>query len=350
MNKKILGLLMFGMVALTGQAYADIETANTAFDAKKYDEAAALYKLELQKENQTKEILSELSWRYGRTLMANDKGEDAYDYLKKAVKRHPKSALVQLWFGNASGNMAGQASMFSALGYAKECKRGFTKAVELDPTNILARRSLMSFLLQAPGIAGGDNDEALVHAKAIMELDKIKGYEAMITAHGGRDETKEALSFADAYIAEYPILPDAYFTRAIFNGRSKKYEVAYQDFMKTIELGKAAIETETDDKRKDALKEITYTSMYQVGRVAVVGKIRRAEGIAALTEVIELNEFEEVIERQYSYYRLGQLYIADGNRRMAAASISKGLKDIENKDLKKKLLKIKKKLRKMKKS
>ena len=156
MNKKILGLIM-GVLGFVGQAHADINSANKAYDEKKYAQAVKLYQAEIGNPDHSQVQQSEISWRYGRALMAEgrDEGEVAYKYLKKAIKKYPNHAMIHLWFGNASGNMALQASIFSKLGYAKECRRAFAYAVRLDPQNIIARQSLLNFHLNAPSIAGG---------------------------------------------------------------------------------------------------------------------------------------------------------------------------------------------------
>jgi tetratricopeptide (TPR) repeat protein len=95
---------------------------------------------------------------------------------EKAAAASPEDALVQTWLGRAYGRKAQSASVFSRLSFAKKCRAAFEKAVALDPANVEARSDLMSFHLQAPGIAGGDKDVARKQADEILRLDPIRGH------------------------------------------------------------------------------------------------------------------------------------------------------------------------------
>ena len=72
---------------------------------------------------------------------------------------------------------------------AKKVKSEFKEAVQLDPSNIAARRDLEEYCLDAPWIAGGSKDEALEQVNAIAAIDPVAGH--MARALYDREGTEE---------------------------------------------------------------------------------------------------------------------------------------------------------------
>ena len=101
----------------------------------------------------------------GRTEAGLQQNERAEQLLEKALKFEANNADYQHWYATVSCNLAGSASMFSALGYAKRCKKAYETALELAPENPRSYIALGSFLAQAPGIAGGGVDRRRGHSR-----------------------------------------------------------------------------------------------------------------------------------------------------------------------------------------
>lgn len=95
---------------------------------------------------------------------------------EKAVRAAPESSEAHLWLGRSYGQKAIKASIFSQMGLAKKCKGEFEKAVALDPSSVDARYDLLSFHVNAPGIAGGSLDKAREQAAEIARLDPVRGH------------------------------------------------------------------------------------------------------------------------------------------------------------------------------
>ena len=95
---------------------------------------------------------------------------------EKAAKEDPKSSNLALWLGRAYGQKARKASILTQLSWAKKCKGAFERAVLLDPANLDARSDLISYLVNAPGLAGGDRDEARRQADEIRTRDAVRGH------------------------------------------------------------------------------------------------------------------------------------------------------------------------------
>jgi tetratricopeptide (TPR) repeat protein len=100
------------------------------------------------------------------------------DYAEKAIDLNPNDARYYVIYGHAVGLKAmrgGKVKMFSR---ARAAKSRYETASEMDPSNIEAKTSLIEYLMQAPGVVGGDKDEARRLAAVVAELDSAAGFRA----------------------------------------------------------------------------------------------------------------------------------------------------------------------------
>ena len=128
---------------------------------------------------------------------------------EKSVSLDAKNSTYHLWLGRAYGGKADRDRSFFT---AKKVKTEFALAVQLDPRNIVARRDLQQYCMDAPWIAGGSKDEAYSQVNAIAALDLIQGHlaravyymEAMKKADLAENEYRQVLAArpksADAYL------------------------------------------------------------------------------------------------------------------------------------------------------
>ncbi|MEO6325295.1 MAG: tetratricopeptide repeat protein [Thermoanaerobaculia bacterium] len=98
--------------------------------------------------------------RAGKVDEAIKAGEDAS---KGASDR----SVLQQWLGKAYAVKAQQASLFTALGWAKKSRTAFERAFELDASNTDAGLDLLEFYVLAPGVAGGSKEKAKALAQKI---------------------------------------------------------------------------------------------------------------------------------------------------------------------------------------
>lgn len=103
--------------------------------------------------------------------------EDAIPVIQTCTEKLPKSSRCPHRLGQLYGVAAMSGGMMAAMKYGSQIKDLFSKAVEHDPTNFEARRDLIQFYLQAPGIAGGSvskaQEQAAAHAKVNMQQAKV---------------------------------------------------------------------------------------------------------------------------------------------------------------------------------
>lgn len=104
-----------------------------------------------------------------------DDFEEAEKNIDKAVKLEPENPDYLILQGHSVGRRAQTGSKLKAMGRAKKCKGLYERVLEIDPANVEAHLSLIQYLLQAPGIAGGDKNRARELAGELEKIDPVEG-------------------------------------------------------------------------------------------------------------------------------------------------------------------------------
>ena len=113
----------------------------------------------------------------GQARAAAERGalDTAYALIQRAAEVEPNRAEVHHALGQIGSQRAAQLNNLSALGVARQAKRGFARAVELEPDNPVYLESLAGYLSGAPSFAGGDKDSARVLGERLLRIDATRG-------------------------------------------------------------------------------------------------------------------------------------------------------------------------------
>jgi tetratricopeptide (TPR) repeat protein len=158
---------------------------------------------------------------------------------------------------------------------ARKCRAAYEKAVELEPTNLNFRRSLLNFYRQAPGIVGGGMDKAYAQAEEMRKLD----------AAAGRFE------MAGLYVAD------------------KKYTEAFS-------LYDAALKDTPED----------YSLLFQVGRLAAITGQQVDRGMELLKKCLTMTAPPNTPSHAAVHWRLGNLWEKKGDKAAARTAYEASLK------------------------
>ncbi len=123
------------------------------------------------------------AFRQGTAQLEAKRVGEAVDWLEKAVELAPANARYHLKLAAAYGAAAQEASVLRQAGLARKVKSELERAARLDPSLVEARVGLIRYHLRAPGIMGGDKEEAERQAEVVARLDPWKGWRWLSTVY-----------------------------------------------------------------------------------------------------------------------------------------------------------------------
>ncbi len=312
-------ILLFTLL-FSGSIRANQQQAIALFDAGKLELAKAQFKQILS--NTAKKPVTLLY--LAKIALKQNNLDQAGARIGQAEKLAPRVAEIQYFYGVINGQIAQNASIFTALGYAKKTRIGFAKAVLLGPINIKYRQALLSYHIAAPSIAGGDKDIALEQAKAIQVLDAKKGVVALFSVYSATDNENAINKLYKSLSDELKNDPDIQFLQGLFYQSKKRFPQANEIFK--FVLVKAA-----ENKKFDNAK---FSAIYQLGRNSVLSKKNIAEGIEYLTLFIEKSPSTgNLPSKAWAKFRRANLYALQGKTKKARLLYKQLKKQAEDKNL-----------------
>jgi tetratricopeptide (TPR) repeat protein len=162
-----------------------VDIARAHFEAGEYSKAIVM----LSDAHRMSPGDAAINYWLARSYYEKHDYELAVAYGEEAVKSSPQNAEYHRWLGRAYGAKAERSHSFFL---ARKVKKTFETAVKVGPLNIAARRDLMQYLLEAPGIIGGDKEKAKQQAEFIAKLDPIEGRLAWAAFFSAEKKWKEA--------------------------------------------------------------------------------------------------------------------------------------------------------------
>lgn len=270
--RKLLALLFITALATNAATRSpEQQAAVDLYNQRKNAEAKAAFEKLAAADTKNAEV-----WHFlGQVAIRADDPETAAKHHEKAVALDPANSNYHLRLGDAYGRSAQKAGIFSKMGLAGKCRTAYEKAVALDPKNIDARFSLMGFYQQAPGIAGGGTDKAMMQAQEIKKLDPARGRQAI----------------AGVYAAD------------------KKYDLAFAEYEEVLKA------TPND-----------YGALFQTGRLAAISGERLDHGLKVLQQCLAMTAPEGQPPHAAAHWRIGFILEKKGDKAGARAAYEASLK------------------------
>jgi len=241
------------------------------------------------------------------------------------VKLEPNSSLYHTWLGHTYGNRINNVIFFKKMGMARNIKKQYEKALELDPNNTDAIDGIITFHTEAPGIVGGSKDKAKEFAERLKVLDKYYGYRALGRIYEKQKKYDLAEKEYKSAIIELPDKIDPRFSLGYFYQRREKFDNAFEVFEQMV-----------------ADSSENWSALYQIGRTGALSgqNLDRAEACYKLYLQNERGPNNPSLAS--AHWRLGMVYEHKRQNDLAGKEYRTALKlDPELEQAKKALKKLK---------
>jgi tetratricopeptide (TPR) repeat protein len=200
----------------SADAAATVQTAQRQFNAGNYSGAIST----LQAAISLNSTNAEAYYWLGRSYYEIRDYDNAITAAEKSVALDAKNSAYHDWLGRIYGGKADRDRSFS---YARKVKKEFEEAVQLNPSNIAARRDLEEYMVQAPWVVGGNKDEAAKQIDAIAAVDPVEGHlaRALYDLEGSKKTDLAEKEYREV-LASKPAKIDPYFEVIAFFQKQNK--------------------------------------------------------------------------------------------------------------------------------
>lgn len=288
-------LVLSGAILLTtfAQGQSIVERARKLYEEKKFAEAE---KLLARIDNDDKDYAA-AQYYLGRIAFDQKDYDDAADYFEEATDSNDKVADYFNWLGNTYGTIAQDANVIRQGFLAPKMKNAWEKAIALDPKNLDARFSLISYYTQAPSIMGGSLEKAKEMARQVIALSPAPGHRSvgniLVKEQKIAEAEKEYLEMVKADANFTPVLANFYMNQ-------KKFDNAF-----------AMIDEALKKNPQDM------GSVYQLGKTSALSGSRLDQGEECLKKYLGYTPKPNEPSHAGANMRLAQIYEKKGNKAQA---------------------------------
>ncbi|EGN74214.1 hypothetical protein A28LD_2355 [Idiomarina sp. A28L] len=201
---------------------------------------------------------------------------------------------------------------------ARRMRNQWNEALEKEPNHELAHLSLLQFHANAPGIAGGDKDQAAFHAERLKQLNSPFRFQADIALAAMAEDTEAEEAAWLAWFNDQPENLSIRINYIALRVNAQKYAEALSQMQYVL------ANTDSDNEEHQALAAQVY---YQWGKLAAESGEELANGAHYLQVLLAENRVPETTPAGWAQYRLAQIYfhqdrIEEANAMKAEAQVS----------------------------
>ena len=168
--------IIFAISAALPQLHAADPSTAALIEQSHYKRAQPILAARLKSNPNDPQTWYEMS----KVSAAFQRWDEAIQQAEKAVALDPakKNAEFQAALADAVVSKLGssQAGMFAKLSLSRRFRKEVDLALQLDPNNLDASSDLLEFYLEAPAIAGGDEQKAAEIADHMLHVNPVRGY------------------------------------------------------------------------------------------------------------------------------------------------------------------------------
>ncbi len=227
----------------------------------------------------------------GRTFYDMHDYDEAEEWFLKALELDDNYSDSHFWLGALYGRKAQKAGIFKRIGLAKKSRKGFQRAIELNPEHVRAREALVRFYVQAPGIVGGGMDKANAEAEETRKRSSVWGHRAYAKIY----EKKKNWDLAEQ--EHLGALGDDPQNRFIYH-EAVDFYLNLETYDKALDLM---------EKMRENMPDEPY-ALYQIGKIGAVSGEYLGKAEQSLIEYLQSEPRDSDPSFAWANYRLGMVY------------------------------------------
>lgn len=293
---------------------ATLDEAHELIDGGRFDEARAILEAGVEDPALKPRALTML------TLLSNriEDYENGVDYGKQAVKLSPESADAHLQYAIALRikmmNGSKVKAVFSLGTYKKEVKR----ALELAPSDPAPRQEELGYLVNAPGVMGGDLDRAWERAQELEKISWREGLSWQAEVQFKRKDDEGGMATLRKVLEKDPAS----------NGARFQLAFRYQALERFTEA-----DAQFEILQSDEAENISMNALYQRARTRVLGRYEQERAVEFLQAYLEKlpPKAEGMVGKESVYWRMGNAYEQLGRTDEARGAYERSLQIKETK-------------------
>ncbi len=227
-------------------------------------------------------------------------------------KDEANKANIYYWLGITMEKKAEHHSIFSASKNGHAALKHYLKAIELQPSNSQFRTALINFYLDAPSMAGGSFDDAMLHTRLLTKQDPLAGYKALMDCYKKDGNLQELETVYLNAIKQFPNDPEIYQKMAFHWMSLKHYDRAFDALEKSVSV---SVSTAME-------KSVQLFSQYQIGMLALKTKDKLDVGIDSLKSFLTHHQTVEdhyLPPTEWARFRMANLFELQGDQKLADA-------------------------------
>ena len=318
-------LIMLNVTSLVQANENIFKRAKIAMDDSDYEQAATLFK-RLASNNEFK---TQALFGLAKVAFYQEQLDIADGHIAKVLAISPDNPEYLFIAARIAGKQAQSASIFSKLGYARDAKRYFLHALEIDKNHQPSLIGLIKFHQQAPILAGGDKDEIPTVLNRLRAIDKREAFsiEAPMLLNKGK-VTKVLTLYNDALQA-----------KPISDVANARFRFNFAMLMSSQGVYEHALEAliSIDIKSDLEIADLLTMRLYQMGKMAAESNSQLELGLKSMTKYAKIPQKDKTISKNWVDFRMAQLRFLNNDQSINEQTLNKMIQTTSDNALKSKI-------------
>lgn len=295
--------------------------AEAAVEEKNYQKAQALF----TQLSDVPGLSTEALFGLARVAFYQDDLDLAEDYILEVIEESSDNPEYLFIAGRIAGKQAQDASIFTKLGYAKDAKKYFSQALDIDGHHQASLIGLIRFHQQAPSMAGGDKDKIPGLITRLRKVNKRQAFELEAPQLLKKNQLDKVFKlYKEALLSEESAC---------------EFKFDFAMMLVPFELYQQALEeiNTIDVSHCEKSPELVHMRLYQIGKLAAESNSQLVLGLEKMTEYRSLEKSARSVSDDWIDFRIAQLKYLNGNKSVNQKYFKKLSAATRDKDLRKKI-------------